>query len=157
MEDEQLTEDDYRALHEFRYSIRRFERASEQAARRAGVEPQQHQLMLAVRGMPEGVEASIGALAERLQIRHHSAVERVDRVVARGYAERYVSPSDRRSVCVRLTPEGDAVLASLAAYHRSEIRELAPALVRLLGALSRRGDSRRASKALDEAVRETPE
>ena len=73
---------DYRALAEFRYQLRRFDRFSERAARAVGLEPQQHQLLLAVKGMPAGVHATIGLLAERLQVQHHTAVELVDRMQA---------------------------------------------------------------------------
>jgi len=83
MRADEVTIDDYRGLGEFRYQIRRFLRFSEQVAREAGIEPQQHQLLLAIKGLPEGVVASISILAERLQIQHHSAVELVDRLVER--------------------------------------------------------------------------
>lgn len=150
---EGLSDDDYRALHEFRYSIRRFERVSEEAARAVGLDPRQHQLMLAVRGLPEGMEPTVGNLAERLQIRHHTAVERVDRLVARGYAERSERTTDRRGVYVRLTEKGAAVLEGLSEYHRKEIRSLAPALVHLLRALSARQDPSEALRELDHATR----
>ena len=75
---------EYQALAEFRYELRRFLRFSEQAARAAGFEPRQHQLLLAIKGLPEGKQATISALAERLQIAHHSTVELIDRLVERG-------------------------------------------------------------------------
>ena len=65
-----ISDTDYRALAEFRHHIRRFLRFSEDAARAAGLEPQQHQLLLAIRGLPQGTEPSIGELAERL----HSSI-----------------------------------------------------------------------------------
>ena len=77
-----LTLADYQALAELRYQIRRFVHFSEQASRTAGLEPQQHQLMLALKGLPKGVRPRIGELAERLQIRHHSTVELVNRLSA---------------------------------------------------------------------------
>src|SRR5712692_2945540 len=90
---------DYEALAELRYQIRRFLHFSEQAARAAGLEPHQHQLLLALKGLPApGEPASIGWLAERLQIQHHSAVELVDRLAERGLASRSRAPSDRRQV-----------------------------------------------------------
>ena len=83
-----LAPSDYQALAELRYQIRRFLHFSEQAARNAGLEPQQHQLMLALKGLPEGVRPRIGELAERLQIQHHSAVELINRLAAAGYVKR---------------------------------------------------------------------
>jgi len=79
---------DYQALAEFRYQIRRFIRFSEQIARTAGIEPQQHQLLLAVKGLPPDKKATIGELAERLQLQHHSTVELVDRLSEGGFVER---------------------------------------------------------------------
>ncbi len=132
---ENLSDTDYRALAEFRYQIRRFLRFSEQAARAEGLEPTQHQLLLALRGLPEGAQATIGTLAERMQIRHHSAVELVDRLVERGLVERHRFGTDRRSVHLRLTPRGNAVLQRLSSHHRSELLSLSPALVGALDIL----------------------
>ncbi|HYX50470.1 MAG TPA: helix-turn-helix domain-containing protein, partial [Ktedonobacteraceae bacterium] len=81
--DDEISITEYQTLAEFRYQLRRFLRFSEQAARAAGLEPQQHQLLLALKGLPEGRKATIGALAERLQLTHHSTVELVDRLVER--------------------------------------------------------------------------
>ena len=103
---------DYQALAEFRYQIRRFVHFSEEAARQAGVEPQHHQLMLAVKGMPDGEEPRIAYLAERLQIQHHSAVELVDRLVKKGLITRTRGEQDRREVYVQLTPQGERMLTS---------------------------------------------
>src|SRR5213594_2451833 len=104
---ERLTQADYRALAEFRYQLRRFLRFSEQAARAAGLEPQQHQLLLALKGLPEGKKATIGALAERLQHAHHSTVELVDRLVERGFIQRSRDEADQRQVLVTLTSQGE--------------------------------------------------
>ena len=93
-----LAPSDYQALAELRYQIRRFLHFSEQAARKAGLEPQQHQLMLALKGLPEGVRPRIGELAERLQIQHHSAVELINRLAAGGYVKRGRQSQDRREV-----------------------------------------------------------
>ncbi len=122
----------YRALADFRYQLRRFLSFSNQAARDAGLEPQQHQLLLAVKGMPEDVEATVGTLAERLQVRHHSTVELVDRMEGRGLVRRLRSADDRRRVVVSLTARGETVLARLSAAHRAEMRSIGP---RLRGAL----------------------
>jgi DNA-binding MarR family transcriptional regulator len=120
---------DYQALAEFRYQIRRFLRFSEEASRQAGLEPQHHQLMLAVKGAPENIEPTIGYLAECLQIQHHSAVELVDRLVKRGLIQRIRGEEDRREVHVKLTAKGERLLKDLTLYHRNELRTAAPALV----------------------------
>jgi DNA-binding MarR family transcriptional regulator len=130
-----ITDNDYRGLAEVRYQIRRFLHFSEQAARATGLEPHQHQLLLAVRGQGQ---PSISVLAERLQIQHHSAVELVDRLVERGLVLRSRAPSDRRQVLVQLTPRGEAELQKLATCHLAELRENGPALVDALEAVIRR-------------------
>jgi DNA-binding MarR family transcriptional regulator len=122
----------YKAMAEFRYQIRRFLRFSEETARAAGVEPQQYQLMLALKGMPEESRCRIGEVAERLQIQHHSTVELVDRLARRGLIKRRRSDADRREVLLELTPRGDKLLQELALHHRSELREVAPDLVSAL-------------------------
>src|SRR5579884_3918947 len=93
---------DYHALAEFRYQLRRFMHFSEQMARSVGLEPQQHQLLLAVKGMPEGRKATIGEIAERLQLQHHSTVELVDRLSEGGFVERQRDEEDLRRVLVCL-------------------------------------------------------
>ena len=127
---------DYEALAEFRYQIRKFIRFSERAARDAGVEPQQHQLLLAVKGMPQGVAPSIGEIASRLQIVHHSAVELVDRLEEEGLVQRRRNPDDRRQVFLSLTQKGERVLRELSVHHRRELAasgpELSSALRKLL-------------------------
>jgi DNA-binding MarR family transcriptional regulator len=122
----------YRALAEFRYQIRRFVRFSEEAARKAGLEPQHHQLMLALKGISAGQEPRIAYLAERLQIRHHSAVELVDRLAKKGLIHRTRGQIDRREVHVSLTPRGDRVLRDLTLHTRAELRSAAPTLVAAL-------------------------
>jgi DNA-binding MarR family transcriptional regulator len=126
----------YQALAEFRYQIRRFLHFSEQVARESGVEPQQHQLMLAVKGAPDGAEPRIGYLAERLQIQHHSAVELTDRLVRKGLIQKVRSSDDRREVHVRLTSTGERVLRELTVHNRAELRSAAPALVAALRRIS---------------------
>jgi DNA-binding MarR family transcriptional regulator len=120
---------DYLALGEFRYQIRRFLHFSEEAAKSHGLEPQQHQALLAIHssGEPEG--ATIGRLAERLLIRHHSAVGLVDRLAEGKLVERVRGGQDRRQVRVRLTPAGELKLRSLAEAHREELRQSGPLLV----------------------------
>jgi DNA-binding MarR family transcriptional regulator len=130
-----LTLRDYRALAEFRYQFRRFLQFSDRAARAAGVEPQQHQLLLAVKGMPEGEVATIGALAERLQLQHHSTVELIDRTEGLKLVQRTRSENDRRHVAVALTARGDRLLARLSASHRAEVRLVGPTFQRALNTI----------------------
>src|SRR6185369_9323763 len=85
---------DYQALAEFRYQIRRFLHFSEQAARAAGIEPKQHQLLLAIKGLPESLRPTIGTLADRMQLQHHSAVELIDRLEKAGMVDRTRSEID---------------------------------------------------------------
>ncbi len=136
-----LTLVDYRALAEFRYQIRRFLGFSERAARRSGLEPRQHQLLLALKGLPDDVEPTIGELAQRLQVEHHSAVEMIDRLQRRRLVARVRDERDKRRVCVQLTSRGDALLRGLSVSHRDELRSAAPALVRALVAVT--GNHRR--------------
>ena len=126
---------DYHALAEFRYQLRRFMHFSEQMARSVGLEPQQHQLLLAVKGMPEGRKATIGEIAERLQLQHHSTVELVDRLVERGLVERQRDDEDHRRVFVHLTAKGEDVLHQLSASHLEELRTIGPSLVHSLSIL----------------------
>ncbi len=127
-----LKPSDYTALADFRYQIRRFLHFSEQAARRAGVEPQHHQLMLALRGAGGRNGSRIADLAERLQIQHHSAVELVSRLEEKDLIQRNRSAEDRREVYVSLTPRGEQVLRELTLHHREELRSAAPALIAAL-------------------------
>jgi DNA-binding MarR family transcriptional regulator len=127
-----LTLADYESLAELRYQIRRFLRFSEQASRMAGLEPRQHQLMLALKGLPKNVRPRIGELAERLQIRHHSAVELVNRLSAGGYVRRHRGGEDGREVLLSLTPKGEEVLSELSLHHRAELRMRGPDLLSAL-------------------------
>src|SRR5579884_3345412 len=113
---------DYRALAEFRYQIRRFMHFSEQMARSAGLEPQQHQLLLAIKGLPAGRQATIRELAERLQLQHHSTVELVDRLKDHGFVERQRDEADQRRVLVHLIPQGEEILLRLSAIALAELR-----------------------------------
>ena len=130
--DRSLTLADYQSLAEVRYQIRRFLHFSEQASRKAGLEPRQHQLMLALKGLPKGVRPRIGEVAERLQIQHHSTVELVDRLAARGYVRRQRVGEDRREVLLSLTPKGVRILRELSLHHRAELRTQGPALIAAL-------------------------
>jgi DNA-binding MarR family transcriptional regulator len=124
---------DYRALAAFRYEVRKFLAFSEQAAREAGIEPQQHQLLLAVRGLPEDLRPTIGAIAERLCVQHHTVVALVDKVEAAGFLVRVRGEKDRREVLLQLTLEGESVLAGLSVLHREQLRNVGPAMVATLG------------------------
>ena len=129
-----LTLAEYRRLSEFRFQIRRFLRFSEDAARSKGLEPQQHQTLLAIKGAPPGEQPTIAFLANRMQLAHHTMVELVDRVVEKGLAERKPSPTDRRSTLVALTPIGSKILGELSLLTYQEIQTK---FVELLVALQR--------------------
>jgi DNA-binding MarR family transcriptional regulator len=138
---------EFRALAEFRYQIRHFLNGSEQAARAAGLEPQQYLFLLAVRGLPEGREATIRELAERMQLRHHSAVEMVNRLERAQLLRRERSNTDRRQVILHLTPRGERILSRLARQRIAELRTAAPALVRALSAAMRPARLKNSSRA----------
>jgi DNA-binding MarR family transcriptional regulator len=127
-----LTLADYESLAELRYQIRRFLYFSEQAARDAGLEPRQHQLMLTLKGLPAGTRPRIGELATRLQIRHHSAVELANRLAAGGYVRRHRGGEDRREVLLSLTAKGEKILRELSLHHKAELSTRGPALVAAL-------------------------
>lgn len=128
---------DYQALAEFRCQIRRFLHFSEEQVRAHGMEPQQHQLLLAIRGLPRQATPTIGELAGRLQLKHHSTVELVDRLSRHRYVVRSASPRDGRQVIVRLTPSGASVLRKLSLAHHQELETAGPALARALRRLMR--------------------
>ena len=127
-----LTSREFQALAEFRYQIRRFLRFSEDQARAGGIEPQQHQLLLAVKGLPDGVKPTIGELASRMLIRHHSAVELVDRLAEHGAVERVSTEQDHRQVIVRLTRKGETLLHGLSVAHYDELLDRGPELMKSL-------------------------
>src|SRR5712691_9439019 len=135
---------DYGTLADLRYHIRRFLRRREEAARAAGIEPQQYLLLLQLKGVEDRGPTTIGALAERLQIRHHSAVELVDRLVERDMVARRRDGHDRREVTVGLRPAGEAVLRKLALYSMQELKTEGPELAKVLRRLMPgRGRARR--------------
>jgi DNA-binding MarR family transcriptional regulator len=131
---------DYRALAEFRYQIRKFLFFSEGQARVYGLEPQQHQLLLAVRGLPPGKQATIGELADRLRLKHHSTVELVNRLESLGAITRVQNEKDRRQVIVQLTRAGTLLLRRLSIAHRHELETTGPELARALRAVMRHLD-----------------
>lgn len=126
---------DYRALAAFRYEIRCFLAFSEQAARSAGIEPQQHQLLLAIRGLPPKRRPNIRALAERLCLLHHSTVALVDKLEERGLVRRERSTEDKREVLVRLTGAGAKLLRDLSRLHRDRLQQVGPEMVAALSAI----------------------
>ena len=125
----------FKAMAELRYQIRKFLRFSENAARQAGIEPQQHQLLLAIRGLPDGASPTIGVLAERMQLQHHSTVELIDRLVDRNFVCRLRSTDDRRQVLVKLTHDGEEFLQKLSLHHLEELRSAGPTFVKVLNSL----------------------
>ena len=141
-----LTSCDYRSLAELRHQIRLFAHVSEQAVRSAGLNPSQHQLMLALKGMPPHLRPSVGQLAKRLQIRHHSTVELVNRLAGRGYVLRQRGDDDRREVLLSLTVKGEKVLSKLSLHHRAELCKAGPALIGALRSVMRGTNSWGANK-----------
>jgi DNA-binding MarR family transcriptional regulator len=138
-----LSLEEYRALADFRYQIRRFLGFSEELVRAAGMEPQQHQLLLAIKGLPDGDTATVGELAQRLQLKHHSTVELVNRLAKLGYVARASGQEDRRQVIVRLTPSGAGILRKLSLAHHQELDIAGPRLSRALRSIARQHDKRR--------------
>jgi DNA-binding MarR family transcriptional regulator len=131
---------DYETLAAFRYALRRFLRFSEEGAQSVGLTPQQHQALLAIMGYPGRTSIRIGELAERLQIRHHSAVGLVDRLSSQGLVTREQAPDDKRQVLLSLTERGAALLERLSVIHRDELRRLRPELTGLLERLASGAD-----------------
>jgi DNA-binding MarR family transcriptional regulator len=128
MADGEIGKSDYVALAQFREALRRFLHFSENAARKEGLTPQQHQTLLAVKGRPDKEWASVTEIADALQVRHNAAVGLVARCETAGLLTRAVHPTDRRVVCVSLTEKGEAVLARLSRLHLGELRHLRAAL-----------------------------
>jgi DNA-binding MarR family transcriptional regulator len=138
---------DYPTLAELRYRIRKFLRVREVAARAAGVEPQQYLVLLQLKGLEDRRPPTIGVLAERLQIRHHSVVELVDRLARRGMVARRRDTRDRRGVAVELRAKGRAVLRRLALQSLADLETQGPALVSVLRRLIPRSTPRRPGRA----------
>lgn len=121
-----------RTLAEFRYELRRFYQFSEEAATEAGLLPRQYQLLLQVAAAPQGTAATIAYIADRLGLKHNSAVELVDRSAAEGLVARADDPDDRRRTILRVTRKGSQVMARLASQHARELNEAAPRLIKSL-------------------------
>ena len=133
-----LDESEYRKLEEFRFQIRRFLSFSESAARDAGIEPQQHQALLVLKGRAAGSLPTVGLVANRLMLRHHSAVGLVDRMQNLGLVTRESNAEDARQVLVQLTDKGERILHDLSVEHRSELEETGPGLAAALRAIGRK-------------------
>jgi DNA-binding MarR family transcriptional regulator len=134
-----ISPSEYQSMAELRFRIRLFLREGDAAARSAGLEPQQYLLLLAIRGLPEGSSAKIQALADSLLIRHHSAVELVDRLEKNGYVRRNRGKEDRREVLVSLLPKGQRVLDRVIQQRISELRSGGRQLIRALDAVLSNG------------------
>jgi DNA-binding MarR family transcriptional regulator len=132
-----LSKGQYELLAAFRYALRRFLHFSETAAHAAGITPQHHQALLAIKGFPGRDWATVGELAERLQIRHHSAVGLVDRLVVDKLVRRESSQGDHRQVFVKLTRRGEIVLERLSELHQTQLQILGPELRRMLARLGK--------------------
>ena len=131
----ELTTAEYQALAELRYRIRKFLREGDTVASETGLEPQQYLLLLMIKGIPNGQEATVSNLAERLVLKHHSVVELIDRMEAHGYVRRSRSREDRRSVLVSLLPRGEKLLEQVAQHRVGELRASGAALANAIAAL----------------------
>ncbi len=150
-----LRDADYRCLAEVRHLIRRFMEFSERQARAAGLEPRQHQVLLAIRGAAGGRAATIGDLAGRLLLRHHSTVELVDRLEEGGLVARRRGALDRRQVFVQLSARGSRVLDRLSRIHLAELRSSGPALARALAELLAPDEEEKTREATRQATQRT--
>ena len=130
-----LIDIDYAALAEFRFALRRFQMFSETKAGEAGLTPQQHQALLAIRAADPDA-ATVGYVAQRLIVKPHTASELIDRLEAIGLVRREPAPSDRRRALLRLTSQATGILSALSSAHRDEIRRLQPLLVEHLTRLT---------------------
>jgi DNA-binding MarR family transcriptional regulator len=130
-----LSKAEYEALSNFRYGMRQFLGFSEAAAEAAGLTPNQHQALLAIKGFPGREHLTNGELAERLRIKHHSAVGLVNRLETLNLVSRKQSDADRRNIYIALTESGEKLLEKLAVAHRDELKNLVPQLTDILESL----------------------
>ena len=140
-----LTLRDYRDLGEFRFQLRQFLHFSESHAREYDLEPQQHQALLALKGLPDGKRPTIGELANRLVLRHHTVVELANRLEAAGFVKRLPDAEDGRQILIHLTPQGAAKLRSLSLAHRDELCVKGPELAKALRSILRGARTSRAA------------
>jgi DNA-binding MarR family transcriptional regulator len=148
-----ITTPEYQALAELRRRIRRFVHEGDAVACAAGLEPQQYLLLLMIRGIPEGQEATVSNLADRLVLKHHSVVELIDRLETHGYVRRNRSREDRRSVLVSLLPRGEKILEDVAQHRIGELRATGAALVSAISSLLQNG---RGSLSKKESAQRSP-
>jgi DNA-binding MarR family transcriptional regulator len=142
-----ISDSDYAALAELRRRIRQFLRGSDAAAEAAGLEPQQYQMLLALRALPRNQEASIGRLADCLLVRHHSAVELIDRLEARGWVtRRRNNPQDQRKVRVHLLPRGEYALEHVVRERLDELNGYGDALASSIIKILKRNRSSRTGR-----------
>jgi len=153
----EITTAEYRALAELRHRIRKFVGEGDAVARAAGLEPQQYLLLLALRGLPEGLEATIRTVADRLALKHHSAVELIDRLEIHGYVRRSRSRDDRRRVLVALLPRGEKLLEQVARDRIGELRASGAALVNAINALLENGRPSPGTKASGKSSKRSKE
>ena len=136
-----LSQADYEGLAAFRHALRRFVARSEQRARAAGITAQQHQALLSIKGgFPGREEITIGDLAEHLLLRNHSAVGLVARLASAGLVERAPSPTDRRRICLKITPQGEALLARISGANLLELKSSARLMTAFLASLAEAGE-----------------
>lgn len=131
-----ITKSEYEMLAAFRYALRKFLSFSEESAQSVGLTPQQHQALLSIMGFPNGERITVKDLAERMQIRHHSAVGLANRLAAQGLIVREPSLTDRRQVYLLLSEQGAALLERLSSIHKAELRRMLPELRELIERLS---------------------
>jgi DNA-binding MarR family transcriptional regulator len=136
---------DYHDLAEFRFQLRRFLHFSELQAREHGLEPQQHQALLAIKGLPPGTRPTVGELANRLVLRHHTVVELTNRLESAGFVRRQTDPQDKRQILIELTSQGSAKLRSLSLAHRDELRVKGPELSGALRTILRKSKASHAA------------
>jgi DNA-binding MarR family transcriptional regulator len=153
----EITTAEYQALAELRYRLRKFVGEGDAVARAAGLEPQQYLLLLAIRGLPQGEAATIRTLADRLALKHHSAVELIDRLEAHGYVRRSRSRDDRRRVLVALLPRGEKLLERVARDRIGELRASGAALANAISALLQNGRSSPVEKQAGEFSKRSKE
>jgi DNA-binding MarR family transcriptional regulator len=149
LDDKDMSAEDYRSLADWRYRIRQVMAGTERAARDAGLEPQQYQLLLMIKGLPPELSPTISVLADRMAVRHHSMVELVDRLVERGLVTRERGSTDRREVLVVLTPSAERVALQISLWHHRQLQTAAPELIEALSATLRAASFDRSSEACD--------
>jgi DNA-binding MarR family transcriptional regulator len=156
LDEKDISAEDYRSLADWRYRIRQFLAFTERAARDAGLEPQQYQLLLMIKGLPPAMSPTISVLADRMAVRHHSMVELVDRLVERGLVRRERGCADRREVLVILTSAAERVVRRISLKHHRQLKSAAPGLIEALAATVRAagftGDSSLPTLDLPEAL-----